>query len=562
MDGKVFITSKEVIDFVDNFSLSRRGFQSDAEIFRTLLDELKMKQAMFYTIEKQAYKALNVSGIQELQKKIDDLNNSGLFQFQATYLNKAGNLLSKFASVDDNEIAEVIANEIADSPELQLMNEEAALNLVKEKLEEIVTKQRNLRTPTSSRKRRHYVRKGSKGFEGLAAAIYAKVQGKKIGEVTIPTAYKKELKGYVNNIQEKPEGFMWEIDFNDVPAPLEGASMSYYPYFGLTKEQRAEALDLSSGSKGAETWANFKKHICEVAANTVISNTTINIAMDYLGPAAFIKTDVAGVQGILGELQMLLIAMYLIGDKSHVVMPSGQLRNELTKNRAELGADVLIDSTIGIQVKNYKGYLTEEGHRGFHLKTKPISWDTLVERFYFDDISDIGTYFAARCYNAPLKGTPPPELANSLPAYRHFYENKLNNKTGSLNLAINSFFAANMDKFLTLVEAYEIASTGLNPAIENDLEGGYLNAFFIFGGEKLIPTSRLLKALINRIEMLYQTLTGRGHGDVVNFSNSISYSGDVWAPREEIGSYPSMASVLSNIKISTSLNIFLSDLDI
>lgn len=562
MDGKVFITSKEVIDFVDNFSLSRRGFQSDVEIFRTLLDDLKMKRAMFYTMERQVYKALNVSGIQELQKKIDDLNASGLFQFQATYLNKAGNLLSKFAAVDDNEIAEVVANEIADSPELQLMNEEAASEFIKEKLKEIVIKQRNLRASTSSRKKRHYVRKGSKGFEGLAAAVYAKIQGKKAENITIPDAYRKELKGYVHDIQQKPEGFMWKIDFNDILTPSEDVSMSYYPYFGLTKEQRVEALDLSDNSRGAQTWANFKKHICEVAAGTAISDTTVNIAMDYLGPAAFIKTDVAGVQGILGELQMLLIAMYLVGDKSHVVVPSGQLRNELTKNRAELGADVLIDSTVGIQVKNYKGYITKEGERGFHLKTKPIAWDTLTKRFYFDDISDIGTYFAARCYNAPLKGTPPPKLANSLPAYRRFYENKLDNKTGSLNLAINSFFAANMDKFLTLWEAYEIAATGLNPAIESDLVGGYLNAFFMFGGEKLIPTSRLLKALIDRVNLLYQTLTGRGHGDVINFSNSVSYSGDVWAPREDVDSYPSMASVLSNIKISTSLNIFLSDLDI
>lgn len=152
---------------------------------------------------------------------------------------------------------------------------------------------------------------------------------------------------------------------------------------------------------------------------------------------------------------MTLIAMELTDSNQVNVQYTGRLRNELTSNRAELGADVLLDSTVGVQVKNYMGYNDSSAH-GYHLKTKGIKWDTLRARLGESaNVESLGDFFAARCYNLPIKD-PPPELRESLPKYKAFFENKISNKSGSLWQSVNAFLGANIDKFLTFEEAYQM----------------------------------------------------------------------------------------------------------
>lgn len=558
VNSSVFITSREVIDFVNSFSLSRSGYQNHAQIFEDLLRQLRAQQNLFSEKEREAYNIFGVDGVKGLQEAFDQLNKSGLINFSSNYLTKIGGLLSKFGKRSDFEVTDIIAQKIAASPELREMSEEQSVEFIVQKLTEIIKEQRNLRSKTKTG--RAYVKTNNLNFKNLAAQIYAQMKKQGSSSFEIPKAYKKDLTAYVQEVAPRKEGFAWEMSIADVPIlDKQAGELSYYPYYGLTEEQKVEAL------KRGEKWGVFKSHIAAVAHMTEGEDRFIvDSVLDALGPAAFIKPegDFNGVKGILGEVQAALIIQKLTKGK-HTVLPSGRLRNEAKTNRPELGADVLIDGITGIQVKNYSGFLTKEGNKGYHLMHDPISWKTVEkERFKGKDLTELGTFIAAKCYNIPLKSPVPKDYEKTLPAYKKFYTNRIDNKSGSINLAINSYLAANLDKFITVDEEYRMITQDLNSNIQSTIRGEYWNVFFIFSGETIVPTSRIYGALINRVEELYRALSGRGAGSTINFTSSLSYRGPVWHIPETKEPYPSLDTVLSDVFLRTQLNIYLPDLDL
>lgn len=555
-DDDVFMTADEVGQLVSNYALSRRGFKSDKDIFNNLIGDLIKKISTYERIEKQAYDVFGVKNLVELQDKITEINET-LATFKNQYLQLANQdgsfsgtttraindgffryLQDNFPSLAGDEILDVEVQQVVDSIV-------SIIESGRKKLQKSSSNRSANRTVSSQRIKKIVLQNIRPYIQGSQAQKDFKMSEDYLRAIDVELREKKDQSGN-NYIQHHST---WEMqfdpnDYTDAISPL--SPLHYYPYFDLTPEQQEKAIKLSK--EGKEVWLNFKKHISLVANNQYLDAPSIENIMDNLHPSYFIKNDLNGVIGVLGELQMLLIAHALSSAKS--IKFTGPLRNKLTSNKAELGADILLNNTIGIQVKNYRGVNLKQDH--LYQLRKSFTWETLEEKLKGSpELHSLEDYYTALCYNQPVSG------ASS--DYQHLYS-ALSTKSGGMYVMTQSFFAANIDKFLTFREAYQLLYP--NEEIEEDISG-YANAFFIFGGEIIIPTSYIIRLLIDRLKKLRNQLQNNLDTEsLYSFYLTYVYNGPTWADVGTGGQFFKKRDILYQISFNLTLNLKIGDLQL
>ena len=526
MADTVFMTAKQVRDFIHSYSLSRRQLNKSSSILQQLIKDLTDEIHDYENIEKEAYKFFGVNDLQSLQVLVDEVNNSQLMYFSNEYINASGTALARNLGSDvvtnilrgmesyliSDDILKPILNELTDETFDMVAN-----NLVIKLAERINENQKDIR------RRGIDIKSTKRGLRPSVATLLKFIQDPQTSEaLTLTDAYRKHFQLLLNNSQVYETGSTWELKYNNnnvVNKVTNVVPLSYYPYYQLTPEQEKIAENLSD-ENGVKVWNNFVDHLITVAG--MQNEPRARQVLDQLGPRPFIKRELNGVKGILGEVQMLFIAIKLTKGKNVNLIAAGPLRNKLSKNNAELGTDVLLTDTLGVQVKNYSIH-----NSVYQLSKTGLTWKYLQEQLD-DNLTSIGKFYAVYSYNLPTKKRKYKTTAFS--EYQDFYINALKQKTSSYHVATQAFFAANIDKFLTFDEAYELIYGGTDGEITKN--GSYHNAFYFFGGKTLVPVSYILRLLKYRIQKLLDELYNRDLEALSTFSLTSSYSGPVWPDPE------------------------------
>ena len=522
--NQTLITAREVGQFVSSYSLSRRGFFKDNEIFEDLLDLLSDMIALLKT---QTQDALNrvfvVKSVQELQRKIDDLNASGLRNFANEALKQAIYSNSGFHMPSSEDVIEGVIQYMTRNSEATLDTIGETANLEAKMVNAFTTAIEGGRAERSN------------STTVKSATITKKIQEILGGKKVKLDSYKRDIVIFLQKEAEKNDASFvestWAVNVPDIETI---DVLSFYPYFNLTARQKEIALNTSSGD-GARAWSNFKQHLISFVHYPDFDVNKANQILDQLGPAAFIQNNTNGVLGVLGEVQVGFIFSIFPGLK--VTMTP----NELSARGGKLRADLLIEGA-GVQVKNYSSY-EYKGLKGFNL-SDTLSFSTIQKRAVVGDLESLGDYLSVVNYNQPLK-----TLDDKAP-YRILYNN-LTAKSNAFNNILNATLAANIDVFFQLFD--KIAG-------ENEIvSDAFNNLFFVFGGTTIIPTWSLLQSLYNKIVALKEALASGGKGGMANFRSTTSYSGPVWnwdkKPRK-------ISEVLDALKVHINFNIYLGDLDL
>ena len=524
MEDTVFMTAKDVRDFIHSYSLSRRQFYESSSILTQLINELYQEASNFETIELDAYKVFGVTSLNELQQKVDEINNSQLLYFSNEYLSQSGTALAKnlgtdvvtniFRGMEEYLKSDEIIGPVLNS--LQNYTDEEVRQIATERLAELINAKENR---TGTRSSRQIESKSTiKGLRPAVANLIKFIEDPSVTEaVTLTDAYRKHFSLLLNLSDVYKTGSSWTLKYDNdsVIDNLTGAiPLSYYPYYQLTEKQKTIAKDYTKG-EGQKVWENFVDHLLSVAG--MQGEDQAYKILGQLGPAPFIKEDLNGIKGILGEVQMLFIAIKLTKGKNVELIAAGPLRNKLQGN-VELGTDVLLNGTLGIQVKNYSIH-----NSVYQLSKTGMTWNYLQSKFE-DNLTSIEKFYAIYSYNLPTRKRK--FQTEAFPEYDAFYENVLKSKTSSYHVATEAFFASNLDKFLTLSEAYDLIYTGADGEISKT--GNYTNVFYFFGGKTLVPVSYILRLLAYRIELLLDELKHSDINALGAFFLTSSYKGPVW----------------------------------
>lgn len=550
MSGSVFMRAKDVGKMITNYQLTRKGFQRGYEIFSDLIKDLENKEKTYKEIEKQAYAIFKVNDLPELQHKIDIINNSNLIKFANLAIRQsAPDFMS--SQVTPQNLYEALNNYILDKA--QASAEEITIknldNIIEESgiIDTLIKEIKSLREKGGAGVSKSGGVQRGRLTKQLVSGLSQYLKNPNDVKVLESQTYRKEL-----TVLFKSQGYLksnstWEIsyDSDEVNDIIDVLPLSYYPYYDLTPEQAKKA------KKDENVWRNFKQHIANVVNDPSIPVDNI---MDMLNPSAFIKYSLNDVIGVFGELQMLFIVYKLTGDLNFKA--TGPINNLKKPNLPELGADVLLHDTIGIQVKNYR----PRGPQVYQLR-KTFKWDYIQEALENDpNLEKIGDYYSAVCYNKPVK--------NATRQYKQLYD-VMGRKSGGLNVSTEAYFASNIDKFITFSEAYDFLY-GEDMEGQNGIRyiGDYKNAFYFFGAKTLVPVSYIIRLIIARIKRFYKLLEGKEREALQSFYFTYSYRGDVWSReeaakvlRKENPEAPrAQKTILDGINFALTLNLKIEDL--
>lgn len=538
-----FITATEVGEFVNSYSLSRRGFSKNGEIFRDLLGNL---DAISMILESDAEHALHeVFGlkgsvdecIKELQLRIDGINNSVLKNFTSYQLNECMRSHNELQGSNKNtqEIIEGLEKYlISKSPELlEITNYEERLYFAFKKAIESGRETKSNST--------------GKPLEGVSQYrlrahvhdIVKSINNESIKRVS--RAYKKDIIIFLQKEAEKNgDDFLsstWSVSMPDI-AENDLDLLAYYPYFNLTPEQEMLARDIHK-EPGRTVWYNFKNRIINIACadpNIKLSRTAAEVVFDQLEPMHFITKNLNVLKGIFGEIQAGFILSILFGDRYTIAM-TGKIPN--IENQ-QLDVDIVLNKNIGIQVKNYSGYQDKEGNQlGYHL-SDDLNWINFINKSVTGEIMTLSQYISTFSYNQPV--------TDATSDYKILYNN-LTAKNNTFNNILNATLAANLEAFFPISDIL----LHKNPMISE----AFKNVFFIFGGEKIIPTYKIFRLLHQRVEELQKLLEQNKTTEFMNLRSNTTYNGPVW---NETDTYQSIQNILQHVRIYIDLNIYLTDL--
>ena len=512
----VFLTASDVRLFIHDYSFSRIGYRTYPEVFEELRHELVQLAKNFADEEEKFYEAFGKKSLKELQQEIDKINKSGLYQFANNYLTAADSSLKTIVkkTYDQSLYDGMIELLSSDIPDIKNITDE----MTNEQLElieaECVNKLRLL--IEQGRKEQNQGGKGPIKVRGqkektgiyiLAKNLISYLKDRNLQhDFSISPAYKKTIKLILKKNKIDVYNSSWEMIYQN-PEEITDAVIpfNYYPYFHLTPEEAAYADNTK-----LPQWHNFVEHVKQVA--NLEDPSIVDAVMKAMGPKAFIKSDINGVVGILGELQMFLITAALRGGVNNAIF-TAPLRE--SKTGQELSTDLLVKG-YGIQVKNYK-----EHNRVYSLSKSYKSWETIESKLQNDgNLQEIGKFLATQSYNKVID----PILAkdkDGWESYNALYQNTMAPRRGSATVGTQAYFMAHAGDFFSFEEAKQLVTGNLE--IDE-----HKNLFYMFGGTTLVPTSYIIRLLCNRIDQIlkmFQATKDRESLNVFSFTNS--YKSDI-----------------------------------
>ena len=434
------------------------------------LDYLNQIKLQVETKEKEFYNAIGVRGLQELQQKITDLNNSGL------------NILSSAGS--GSIIKELMQYGIKGT-------NEAYLEAVKENLNYI---------KTNETFQKYLVDGYSSEIQGLAEnkmIEFFQTQDHKFLTIEAVKSLRTKLKqtnnknyGLFSTLQIKynldSEGRIEpQFEFSNEP--------SHYiikKLYDITNKQLGKTIEKKQLDK------NNKKSIIETIKAIVLpklsEGTIKDLVNKEMSEEKYINTydvniSTSSIIGYLGEVQLNVIWKYLFNNLGAMVTNTGNLKSAI--GNKEIGIDTVVriaGKQFNFQVKNYS---IIDNMLHFDEKNKySASMDAVFDRIQVGNntlgslIDIIKQLYSTTQFNQEFSDLPDDS------SYKPLYEN-LNSLA---NNYIDDFTRANLDRIARIDQYFSVANATLFNAKKI-----YINTFFMVGGQYLVPSSFLLEEIIN-----------------------------------------------------------------
>lgn len=518
------MTATEVANFLGKDVrpfISVRTNGNKSYIDKALL-QLKQMAKRSEKSENKAYKALGSSSLEELQAKLDELNKTGLNNLS----NKALQKLPAIQRTKDTMTIE--AQDVYRDVELDFLNwvsnqfdkgkikDEDYYDMIVPYFKSIGIKLKN-----SSG---YALRRGKKGkILGLDFHSFTQEERKKIRKKYRTNATINDSFNWTNQ-DGMTEEFKIEIILND----NQEGSLEYYPYYKLDSKQRDTA------KKDQALWLAFKKVVGRCVGSEL--SPEVEYVMDkIMGIESFINSggSYADIVGIFGELQTLVFLHHFnITDISprflgHAINDKGQ----------KIGIDAALES-IGFQVKNYNTYGERGENEGINLRSE----------YKLKNFLDIITN------NTPLTG-----MTDML---EKFYA------VSAYHIAVSSDFY-NIREWINhiqidqLPQMYHSAISELLPIkkiawVEDEVEQFGTNAFYIIGGTRILPVSKILRLYIQFLENIKQGLE-KPNLITMGAKGGLSYSGtDTYKSYYEdpVGyTFPGYSAIADNITVRYRINL-------
>lgn len=450
--AKEMLSKGEINDFIksDIQPLLSRNEGAYIDRMKRTLQQLYNKSLQ---LEKQAYSLFMVKNIQELQTKLDRVNESGLIFL-------SNRVLSKLPAIRETKDATISRDEVLEAVDSTFMNY-LKTNKGIEDIELLTEKEINKmfnEMATSMGKSRRYKFITKTNINGTSKLMY-----------NMSSAVKRDLaKEYGITVKthygEDNITLQYDLDGKVVSAKLQS-----YPYFALTPEQQKDAMNNTT------LWNNFKLAIKSCVHDSELQQA-IESSMIRMGREAFISTggSYQDIVGILGELQGMTILRYLTKYNSK----NEFLGHVLDKEGKKIGIDLALEG-IGFQIKNYSTVQTSSG----------------------DEVLNLGKDYTLKGFlNVVEKALENSEARTSL---EMFYA------ISAYHISADKDFKETrqtLDKIQKdeLPQLYHGAVADLLPLKSlNLLDGRNMqNVFYLIGGTKILPVSAILSRFIDFLDNL------------------------------------------------------------
>lgn len=461
-----------------------------------MINKLQEMQSSSIEAEQKAYNMLGVNSLSELQNELDKLNDAGLFSLSNEVLRTMPAVAkAKTAQVRQSFIKERIVEdfiEYMDNGEgrrsIEQLAQDTSIDLVA-KFHDFEKTHLNVKKGSILKGISKRTTKNRKVL-GLEFERFSKYRKKELQNVL-------DIKSDVMSV--RGDGFE---EILTITTKKQDVRLNYYPYFGLTEDERKGAMNDDA------TWERFVDAVASCVGGEL--QPSVKATMKHLmGRKAFIDTGGSDndIVGILGELQSLVFLGYLGAKKSLAPRFLGHMTNE---KEEKIGIDVALEN-IGFQIKNYKVYGSrEQKDEGINLN---------------------GEYKLNNFLDLIAGGLPEPGMRWNLEQFyaASAYHIQMHADFGNIRTWMDTIQKAQLPKL------YHGAIGELLPLkqitwVEEDISGNKLkssstNAFYIIGGKRILPVSKILSLYI---KFLINLKKGIDSPKLIEMrsDDGVTYSGD------------------------------------
>ena len=502
------LTGSEIKGYVDQF-IEPIVKQNNNPYVLKALNDLRQLQSESIKLEKRAYAHFQVGSIEELQKKIDDVNASGLNRFSNAVLKTMPAITeTKEGVVKKEEVIQAVDQVFTD-----YLKSQKGEKSLEEYIDSLTEKELNrfYNSIEGKSRRNKFITKG-KSKDGKTILMY-NIQG------SVKRSLAKEY-GIKAKVEHKDDDIV--VTFDGVGRPV-SVKMNRYPYFQLTPEEQEEA------KQNIPLWNNFKLMLTSCVSDARAKSALRWVLDNEMGVGEFVSTGGSynDIIGILGELQALTIVKYLLPNAS--IANARFLGHELNKDGKKIGIDLALNQ-IGFQIKNYSIINTKDGNGLINL-----GGDVTLKNF----LNTVDRTFGSEreSMRTSLEGF------YALSAY-HIFKNSEFKETRT-----------RMDQLEKdeLPRIYHGIIADLLPlkGIQLAAGGGSQNVFYLVGGTKILPVSVILERFIRFLEKIKD---GRKI-----FTMRIEYKGPTEvSDKENNSAFVGYGKVVDKIGVHYNVNLSLS----
>lgn len=474
--------------------------------------------------ERNAYIHLGVTGLSELQKKVDDINQYGLINLSNAALRKMPLIRGmRVTGPTTKELTKIINEEFKEWLKSDHNKTGAKLNRVVGQIAEQQIEEAFEQFLLSK------VRDGSgKRIRPSEKMIASTRVGEKTHRLTGIKLNAKMLRKYKHEIgmalgwEKNAEQIAVDIDV-EVEDPT-SYKFDFYPYFLWQDFSEEEQKELLHDEK---LWEAFKKKIasCCPEYSEIIKQQMEIMEVGSFATAATSQKDVIG---ILGELQTMVILAVLCPNTNPRFLGHEKIDGK------KVGVDVALES-VGFQVKNYHMYGERDINQGINLGgdyTLNNFLDKLNNSFGDQQLEILRNYYAITAYH--LKTTE--KFGRIIRRYK------------TIDGKLDNLYHGAISEFLPLQE--------ITLNIEEEGERKFQNAFYFIGGERIVPVSKIINLYIKFLKRLQEQIT-----EIRIFTTKKHYKGqsyiDEHKAKEDGKPYVFVGydTVAKNMRISYNINL-------
>lgn len=510
MDSKAVVSYLQgrVMPVAGSDSLQRKSYIDTAILkLNSLISSSEIK-------EKQAYKIFGCTDLEGMQRKLDEINQSGLLAFsnkalQAFPAIKQAKGVGSSSQADLKRIIEqefieyLMNNKQNNASEIIEINEEEMLQT----LERFFKSKGTRLTPQKL---------GITFKQGSTKLIFQKFT--KTQKQTLKKHFKTSTKTFASDSGWQE---MLTITTEDDLVNSKNQLLSY-PYYGLTQEEKKEA------ETNIELWELFIKAVgrCAGKSKNLIENT-----MREMGIGAFISSggSYADIVGIFGELQALAFLKSFNIDTQKARF----LGHEKNQSGQKIGIDMALED-IGFQVKNYNTYGSRGIDEGINLR---------------------GTYKLSTFLDMISSGL---SLGGAKEDLEMFYA------MSAFHISIHKDFDT-VEKWMDTIKKenlpnlYNAAIAEILPVkqiswIANEQEELATNYFYIVGGTRILPVSKILGLYVLFLKDLREKIYNRR----ILTSSITKYTGPTYKNYHEDSDnfdFPGYDTIAEGLSINYTINL-------